>query len=412
MFVPDLLITQHGRHRLERSRADPQVGVVGVRRGSPRRLLPADHRAGSSSLPGSSTSGRARRRPGSCSPPSPTRSWTGCGSLVEALVENGTPARRRPRARRPRPGSRSSTSGGASTGRRGSSPTSDSRPIGDRQEPDPRDSGSTRDDVRRRVAAARNAPTSAPRLPSSRRRVRAAPASPAAVDPRRLPAWKVPQSYGPGPVPRALNSREERVGFARLEDGLNTAEAPRRRPARRAPRRRTRPDPPTAHRRSSGRGRRPRSSPASAPSRSRAARRSSRRRGPTSWATSGLVAVAQLRDELAAVRPNAPRRLGPATAGRCSGRTPTTSAERVVASLVTEVRLGLLNAYTSGVTTAPAWPRSSGRSSTPTQVARGSRSGSLPGCCRRSPSTTPGPRPSRLAGSPSLARSIRRSSTG
>lgn len=47
----------------------------------------------------------------------------------------------------------------------------------------------------------------------------------AGVDPvAGLPEWKLPQSYDPPPFRRALNSREARVGFAKLEGGLNSSE--------------------------------------------------------------------------------------------------------------------------------------------------------------------------------------------
>lgn len=47
----------------------------------------------------------------------------------------------------------------------------------------------------------------------------------AAVEPNAgLPEWKLPQSYDPPPFRRELNDREARVGFAHLENGLNAVE--------------------------------------------------------------------------------------------------------------------------------------------------------------------------------------------
>lgn len=47
-----------------------------------------------------------------------------------------------------------------------------------------------------------------------------------ALDPvAGLPEWRIPQDYDPPAFRRALNDREERVGFQRIEAGLNASEA-------------------------------------------------------------------------------------------------------------------------------------------------------------------------------------------
>jgi hypothetical protein len=169
------------------------------------------------------------------------------------------------------------------------------------------------------------------------------------VDPvAGLPDWRLPQDYNPpAAYARALNDREKRVGFARIESGLNAAEQ-------------ATVDALTAilddeHDRVL---------------RQLAAiiRKGSAaeilaglgtielKAGPKvtrAWAelmsTIGDLAIEQLRVELAAYADSLPAASSPA--GRALFRAyAETSADRALTALVTETRLGLLNAYTSGVT--------------------------------------------------------------
>jgi hypothetical protein len=65
------------------------------------------------------------------------------------------------------------------------------------------------------------APVARPALELARPSVRFAADDPIAG----LPDWKVPQSYDPPPFRRELTDREKRVGFAQVEAGLNATEA-------------------------------------------------------------------------------------------------------------------------------------------------------------------------------------------
>lgn len=164
-----------------------------------------------------------------------------------------------------------------------------------------------------------------------------------------LPAWKVPQSYAPrGPWARELTNREKRVGFAKLEQGLDDAETTAlaglddvldREHER-------------VLRQLSGIVRK------GTPAEVLAALSTIEiKAGPDmvrAWSelmgVVGQSAVEQLRGELAAYAEQI-KPIGPEGKALFKAYA-TTSAERVVSQLVTETRLQLLNAYTSGVSRA------------------------------------------------------------
>lgn len=169
----------------------------------------------------------------------------------------------------------------------------------------------------------------------------------AAEDPTAgLPDWKIPQALnGDVPFARALNNRERRVGFARLEDGLNTAEAEILSALTGVLE--------TEHdrilRQLAGIVRK--DSPAEVLA---ALGTLEIKGGPAvvrAWsdlmATISELAVEGLVDELEPYRDRV-KPLGPE--GRALFKAyATTSADRVLSGLLTETRLELLNAYTSGV---------------------------------------------------------------
>lgn len=169
----------------------------------------------------------------------------------------------------------------------------------------------------------------------------------AAADPTAgLPDWKVPQAYNPGDYRRALNAREERVGFAAIERGLNSSEeetlakltelldGEHDRVLRQIA------------------GIMGKGTPAEILA---GLGTIELKAGPAvakAWAdlmsaVSGL-AIEQLRTELAAYAEQLPTTLG--AEGRALFKSyAQTSADRAMTGLLTEVRLSLLNAYTSGV---------------------------------------------------------------
>jgi len=192
----------------------------------------------------------------------------------------------------------------------------------------------------------------------------------AAADPvAGLPDWRVPQSYDPPPFRRALNSRETRVGFAALESGLNLQEAAtiaqldelldaeHDRVLRQLA---------AIIRKGSA----AEILAALGTVEIKAAPKLGR-----AWADLmgevGALAVDRLRVELSDYADDLPDRLSPAERALFRSYA-STSADRATASLVSEVRLELLNAYTSGVTgraalsaivgqTFDAWQASEGK---------------------------------------------------
>lgn len=161
-----------------------------------------------------------------------------------------------------------------------------------------------------------------------------------------LPPWKLPQSYDPPPFRRELNAREARVGFAAIEAGLNAAEGQvvtqlasildteHERVLRQLAailKKGTEAEvlaalgtielkagPPVA------------------------------RAWTDLMGEVGQLAIDQIRGELADFEDVLPIAVGPK--GRALFRSyAQTSADRAVTSLLTEVRLSLLNAYTSNV---------------------------------------------------------------
>lgn len=173
-------------------------------------------------------------------------------------------------------------------------------------------------------------------------------APPANVD--GLPVWKLPQSFDPPPAyHRELNERERRVGFAKIEDGMNRAEA------------RTVDDLVTILERERDRvGRQLTAIIRKATAADILAGLGSiELKGGTevarAWAELmrdvSAIGLDALREELAAYAEKLPSTIGPA--GEALVRSYATSAsERVFAQLTTDLRFELLNAYTSSVSPA------------------------------------------------------------
>lgn len=172
----------------------------------------------------------------------------------------------------------------------------------------------------------------------------------ASTDPTAgLPVWKVPQAYDPPPFRRPLNSREARVGFNAIEDGLNAAE------------RRTIDQLVALLDVEHDRVLRQlnaiirKGTPAEVVA---ALGTIEVKGGPgivKAWADLmadvGGLALDRLRTELADYADQLPDNVTPE--GRALFRAyATTNADRVLAQLVSETRLELLNAYTSGVSRA------------------------------------------------------------
>lgn len=172
------------------------------------------------------------------------------------------------------------------------------------------------------------------------------------IDPvANMPAWKIPQALNePGVYRRDLNDREKRVGFAKLETGLNDAERgtlaaieeilddEHDRLLRQLK---------AIVRKGSAREILAALGTLEIKSGSKVA---------TAWANLmrdvSMIAVEQLHAELAAHAASLPDDVGASGRALFTAYAQTT-AERVVTSLVTETRLRLLNAYTSGVTSRP-----------------------------------------------------------
>lgn len=171
----------------------------------------------------------------------------------------------------------------------------------------------------------------------------------AAEDPvAGLPDWKLPQSYDPPPFRRELNARERRVGFARLEDGLNRTEAQILEQLDDVLGR----EHDRVLRQIAGIVRKGTASEILA-----ALGTIEIKGGPEisrAWSTLmsdvATVAVDQIRSELAGYADTIP---DPGPESRALFKAyATTASERVLSGLVTETRLQLLNAYTSGVSRA------------------------------------------------------------
>lgn len=164
-----------------------------------------------------------------------------------------------------------------------------------------------------------------------------------------LPEWKIPSAYDPPPFRRELNNRERRVGFAKLEDGLNRTEARvidqlegmLERERERVLRQLT-----GVVRKGST-------------SEILAGLGSIEIRGETQLASAwaalmgdvGSIAVEGLRDELADYAASLPTTVGKDAEAMFRAYA-STAAERVTSQVTSEVRLELLNAYTSGVSRA------------------------------------------------------------
>ena len=164
-----------------------------------------------------------------------------------------------------------------------------------------------------------------------------------------LPEWKLPQAYDPPPYRRALNPRERRVGFAALEGGMNSTEA----------------DVvgkltailDTEHVRVQrqlsgilGKGSEAEVLEALGTIEIKSGQAVSR-----AWrdlmAEVGSIATSLVREELADYANVLPVDVGPKGRAMFTSYA-TTSADRAMTALLTETRLELLNAYTSGVSQA------------------------------------------------------------